>query len=119
MTDLPALPALLARVEAATGGDREIDAELSRAFGVQYIPNPNNNGPKFVARQLTTSLDATVALVRKKRPGGHWRVVGIWGNGYATLYGADSQQDANVRAATPELALLAALLRSMIEEEGR
>lgn len=102
------LTALLARVEAATGPDRELDCAIMMAL------DPQSWFPLY-----TSSLDATVALVEKVRPSYDY---GVWRNGgkrgaYVTVNGflfAGCRQQLSAH-----LALLAALLRSMIEEEGK
>jgi len=136
MTDLPAL---LARVEAATGPDREIDAAIALAFRLpqqffgeaidrefsRKVDGPDYHvdkatwsgmGERYAAPEFTSSLDATVALVEKLRPGP--RVVIS-----SPVYPADSwwvkMDDCRAMARTEPLARLAALLRSMIEEEGK
>jgi len=140
MTDLDALPALLARVEEATGPDRELDA----AIFCLLCCNPENtdadlmdlinagrysdviwkmvgSGAGWAAFPplFTSSLDATVALVETKGL--------IWLRKHPmimTVYRPLIDDGAwavhyDASAATPSLALLAALLRSMIEEEGK
>ena len=154
MTDLTALPALLARVEAATGPDRELDAAIMATFytlekrhigctcwtgccprgrhlDTVWIDPATDKWVSTAAHGFTSSLDATVALVEKMRPDWFFTVSNFssviderpWADiasrkcineetGYDT-------QDYLGRGNTPPLALLAALLRSMIEEEGR
>jgi len=132
MTDLPAL---LARVEAATGPDRELDRDLMLAIGgAREIDDDLFYGPGEIAwyfgryeddcnmpplPHLTSSLDATVALVRKKRPGVIWRTGEDGAVAIAVMFTPGNRTHRGVSGASPELALLAALLRSMIEEEWR
>jgi hypothetical protein len=58
---------LLARVEAATGQDRELDDALEDAFGG---PHGIRSGPA----PLTSSIDAAVALVECLMPEWSWEV---------------------------------------------
>jgi len=133
MTDINALPALLARVEAATGPDRELDRDLMLAIGeAREIDDNLFYGPGEIAwyfgryeddcnmpplPHLTSSLDATVALVEKLRPDIRIDVIKrADGTGYGCIWTKSGNRSNN--CATPHLALLAALLRSMIEEGG-
>ena len=83
MTDLTAL---LERVEAATGPDREIDTEIARAFG--WTPPGINPAlwegketpswwatPGFGMPAYTSSLDAAIALVERVLPGWSWHAM--------------------------------------------
>ena len=141
MTDLPAL---LARVEAATGGDRGLDREILEAVGGavdgQYWrwPGEENSSSFGVTPPFTTSLDATVALVEKLRP--KWDILS--GQNWAHFHSTDPARRAYFCNMSPRfkadgslndedtlnvvghghtevLARLAALLRSIIEEEGK
>lgn len=58
------LPELLARVEAATGPDPQLDGALDVALN-------GGDGEMYPAR-VTSSLDAAVALVERVLPG--WRI---------------------------------------------
>lgn len=108
MTDLTALPALLARVEAATGPDRALDSSLWAALGDRVggtsdldawlrgdpippaepvmgltIAEALDRGVYGIAEawrvpRFTTSLDAAVALVEKLRPG---TFITVWARG--------------------------------------
>jgi len=135
------LSALIARLEAAEVGSRELDAHVevvarafeaaktglarelwakwivSRDFGVEdehtaYQPAP-----------VTTSLDAALALAERVLP--EWRVFGIsderdfqvnrgWGAGVGEKTGPGIQ---HAKAPTPALALCTAILRA-IQGEG-
>ena len=140
------LPALLARVEAATGGDREIDAAIALTFqlpqhffagvaGCQFdkdVDGPDYHvdkatwsgmGERYSAPPFTTSLDATVALVEKLRPGEFIKVCGpfsVYSSKYPRPWQAMFDNEHwDGHGHTEALARLAALLRSMIEEEGK
>lgn len=118
------LPALIARVEAATGPDRELDAEIALATGWErgeagafwrepgtrlwsgYYPNP------------TASLDAAVSLVLEG-----WRFVGLtyvpirrqW---HCTLEAPDGGL-VHGAAKTEQHARTAAALRAWQAQEGK
>jgi hypothetical protein len=93
--------ALLARLERATGSDRELDAALAQAFGVAD-PVPD----------YTASVDRCLELVHAVLPGWAfhvgWNATGILP--YATLHGPQGLVAAS--AATVPLALLKALFRA-------
>lgn len=144
------LKALLARVEAATGPDRELDAEVCAALA--YMPDAElptlmegwswvwesgwtfGDGPTVKAipvregersmggatrrpQPITASLDAALALVERVRPGWFWSLGQIaWdAQAVAELCCEDPAGYAKAEAATPALALILALLRSMAE----
>lgn len=99
---------LIDRVEGASEPSREFDAELANYFG-WYSPWP-----------ITSSLDAALALVREKLPGWAWSVTSstFEVHFHAVLWTrAEPQQSA--QAATPPLAILAALLRALKQERPR
>ena len=136
------LKALLARVEGATGPSDELDAlilcalvapagcyvERSKYNGAWCIFEPMNG--RSVARlwedrgpfreggwPLTSSLDATTSLVERVRPGWAWGV----GNTEAGSQAYLMKRGAGLiggRARSPALALLSALLRSLIETDN-
>ena len=125
---------LLERVERATGPDRELDAAICEGLH-SSVCEPEYRGthhgepvwrhPDFGlirCEPYTNSVDASLALIGRLLPGVYmWRldfddeptshpasVILCWGeNGRA-----------NEGGATPALALCAALLAAMIEQEG-
>ena len=108
------LSALIARVEAATGPGRELDAEISKRAGhaVMYWDG------EHTARPFTASLDAAVSLV----PSGHnWSLDMLCrdGNEARTFYGEHPNEiDTEATGATPALALCAAALKARQAMEG-
>ncbi len=125
MTDLNEL---LGRVEAATGPDRQLGAlilEELTGVSVERVGDPwgvwtVNETPilhcPFV--DPAASLDAALALVERVRPGALWRVGSFEGRCSARIAEYDPQGRAtvlvNVIGKTAPLALLAALLRSLL-----
>jgi hypothetical protein len=115
------LLALAERVEALTGPDRGVDAEVGRYFAAQFLGyapwEPQTGCAKF-----TASLDAAMSLV----PDGYWWNVGhvmgpqpdtqnmFWA--MCHFRGAQWPYDRPI-AATPALALTAAALRAIAETE--
>jgi hypothetical protein len=124
------LPALIARVEAATGPDRKLDSMILLAVtpggswrqnsdGVWLLRVEDDSTPGETARTYrdppayTASLDAAMALVPER-----WLwVVGSMGN--ARVHeDQTSGRDAIGQAATPALALTAAALRARLASMG-
>ena len=113
MTDLHAI---LERVEAASGSDRELDGDIAEMFNIDRLK------PEYVrgqARSFTSSLDAAVALVEAKLPGCSWEISN--GPAQARIWGADFCDErldlyweSGSGRTTPTLALIAALLHAMI-----
>lgn len=119
---------LLARVEAATGADRELDFAIYRiAFNAKQVGGDSGVReawlPGYVypheAKPYTASLDAALALVERVlpgyflqmercRPGGESIAGKPW---WARL---NSHHD-SATGSTPALALLAAMLRAIKE----
>ena len=66
MTNTDALRALLARVEAASGPDREINREIEHV--VCGAPRPRPGFQMAYPSRYTESLDAAVALVERIKP---------------------------------------------------
>jgi hypothetical protein len=127
------LSALIARVEAATGADRELDAEISVAVGRHetHIERRSDGTAKLLpwrgdgtgsgiveCRRYTASLDAAVSLV----PSGWDWSVNASCFGYVRglpQAGQDMDPEGWCRnAATPALALCAAALRARQAQEG-
>lgn len=99
------LEALSRRIEAATGSDGDLDAELGRVLG----------GGAASVVDYTASVDRTVELVRAVLPGWGWHL-GWNASGilpYATL--SHGERRITASAATVPLALLRALLRAVTE----
>lgn len=101
------LDELLARLEAATGSDRQLDAALALAFAGGEPP------PDY-----TASVDRCLDLVRAVLPGWAWHV-GWNATGvlpYATLHGPGGVTAAS--AGTVPLALLRALVKGKASQGG-
>lgn len=102
---MTALPDLLARVRAASGPDRELDAAIMSAF---YASTP--------PYEFFRSVDAALALIERVLPGYRKSVVDLRPDpceAYAWLPGWTH----NIKGdgATPALALVAALLAAVID----
>lgn len=127
MTPADTLIALIARVESASGPDRELDLMVLRAHGGngwywldreretitrdKYGRGALGN-PACSLDHYTASLDAAVTLV----PEGYTGMVHL--DGKASLYRDDMQPTIDSLAATPALALVAAALRARAQEVG-
>ncbi len=99
---------LIARVESATGADRQIDLAIATTFYTredwQWTYTP----------QWTASLDAVLALCAEKLPTYPVQlVIRPGGRSRAWLMNQTNSHE----AATPALALLAALLRALDTQE--
>lgn len=126
---------LLARLEAAEGADRELDAEVLRATGHVYTVAGQGvfgwrwkDGSFLHGKVFVTGLvDNALALVELVLPG--WTVARIsqddhklWHvelrEGYATSYNRVVIAPDGLRGtATPALALLCALVKALIAKE--
>ena len=110
------LTELLERVKAATGPDRELDGNIYNALKPDYAAwaAMERNTTFFFWRDVfpyTGSIDAALALVERKLPGWEWQVRRT---GYAELHHPTHHlKDEIGRAATPALAILAALLSAL------
>lgn len=131
---LPALTDLLARVEAATGPDRELDADICTALldpkreknywnwqasRPQGSPHkPEADYWKGRAPKLTASLDAATALIERCLPGLTVRVrpkILIGGKYQTCEIEIDEVGEFEAfNCTTPALACIAALLKAMI-----
>lgn len=123
---------LVKRLEAGETG-RGIDAEVLRVFKPDCIITEYVKGDDYLTvfhaeplveskhelPALTTSLDATVALVERVKPGCDWILQKTEDGCDARVQSPDHRTDitlgAHNRAPTPAAALLAALLRTQGE----
>lgn len=114
---------LIRRVEAATGPDRELDFDVCAALGL-YEAEPTY-GPHlrriWHGPRLTASIDAALALVEKVLPGctdtsdASYPEAGIeW-----TLFPDGGDDWITGTAKTRPLAIIAALLRALKQQEDR
>lgn len=120
MTSSPDLAALLVRVEAAEGADREIDKAINLAIGRDNRFHQDAG--------YTRSLDSALALCGRILPGRYWRAAELTpgevsgmrppGNQefWATVGPAGAQEQAF--GFTPALALIAAMLRALLALAG-
>lgn len=114
------LPELLIRVKEAKGPDRELDATVHKklvGLCLRYYVNPT--GPFYYALpRYTLSIDAALALVERKLPG--WRGdIDTAPFEPGDLCGARFFPPGKItniaeQAATPPLAILAAILSALI-----
>ena len=111
---------LLKRLEEATEGSRELDAEIGETLGIEpawYGPYGYYDAAKDAPREhehYTTSLDAALTLVPE---GWDWAIVS---DDQASVYrrkkssgGYEEIFDSPVEAATPALALCVASLKAI------
>jgi len=129
---------IIARLETATGADRELDAVIMCAIGgarriddfTFYGPGEKSwgfgehedesnawNGP---LPYVTASLDAALALVREKLPGARWGINGPYDGGrFRAYFFGTVERDLTppTYARTPALAVLLALFRALNHEE--
>lgn len=128
----PDLFSLAARVGALTGPDREVDAEVARAFGWRYVPPADRPHSWYGWRSSTgrweiappdcaASVDAVLALIARELPGWSWLMAF---NGEAAVcdvhtrpIGVVGAWPAHAKAATPALALLSAALRAKAAQQ--
>jgi hypothetical protein len=106
------LQALLERVKAATGPDRELDRAIDDYFDPMHIG---------ALRPVTASIDAALALVERRLPRWNWIVSDRATCVLRPANGKDENRswiqwrEANAR--TPPLAILAALLTALIAQQ--
>lgn len=134
MTDLTAL---IAKLEAASGPDRELDAEIAATFHyvsnmpdwvndwsgrweavksgrVYLIEDSGNRGPNFISDSFTDSIDAAVALAERVLPGWEWhRLLGREMEVYRPGSGADEEEQFfSSYHPSPAIAIVIAILRA-------
>ncbi|MDP3492782.1 MAG: hypothetical protein Q8R82_06675 [Hyphomonadaceae bacterium] len=127
------LSELLARVEAASGPDRGIDARIYAALVNTYPhlndlvasrqkAHPNEDAWKLGAvdwrvKPYTASVDAALALVERVLPDHDWIVEGGKSGSNAVLLARVAEDDGpnahTAQQATPALAICAALLLAL------
>jgi len=126
------LSAIIARLEAAEAGSRELDAHVevaARAFEAAKtglarehwaVWRANSSGiigddaTQYASEPVTTSLDAALALAERVLPGKEWMLVKSTEGGetsFHALIGPDSLGRAG-EAASAALALCIAILRA-------
>jgi hypothetical protein len=132
------LESLLERVKAASGPDRKLDFAIFKALGV-LVPasaEPDDEdiwqlGDEWCSescpypdQEYTADIDAALALVEHCLPGWHWSITGPYlkRRDYAAYLCLPHETsvdfpEADGRAATPPLAILAALLTALIAKE--
>lgn len=105
------LSAIIARLEVAEAGNRELDLVVVRAVGED---TSLLGWPPY-----TTSLDAALALAERVFPDGRWMVERTHqGTGWAMFQpGEFAKIRAMVDAPTPALALVIATLKAKMETE--
>jgi len=115
---------LIAELERATEGSRELDLAICRGIGAAVIASPRRPVVKFARGDhwrsppaYTTSLDAALSLVPE---GWSWMVRNVHGNmggpqgvAYCTRPDTDNE---TARAATPALALVIAALKARMSD---
>lgn len=113
---------LIERVEAASEGSRELDADIALTQGWQELPGDNWLGPEaqIVVPHYSTSVDAALTLVPtecrfnlSKRPFAEGRQDGYHAQVWYSRYYASVHDIPNAYAFTPALALVAASLRAL------
>lgn len=137
MTDTPALAELLKRVEQGDGADRELDAAIARAFNkahgtaeTVHIESRSIDVWDEVAAHYTSSLDAVLGLCERVLPGWDRQFFernGLWtarlrGPRHLTIssaYNETEEQRQKYGQKHPARALLAAVLRALIDKEDQ
>ena len=111
---------LALRVEALSGPERHVDADIAEALGWHQYSGANWIGPlgQIAVPSYTVSLDAAMTLVPK---GWAWSVLDRRTTGYSKPNGQcwtkEDRSTLHGDAATPALALCAAALRALAKEE--
>ncbi|MFA6043595.1 MAG: hypothetical protein WC718_01305 [Phycisphaerales bacterium] len=113
------LSALLERVEAATGGDRELDRDIAIATGwVHRSGAPWERVLEWERPNPTASVDAALALIGRVKPGARALMEHDHdGNGWAMLMPSKHSERFMAEAPTPALALILALLRALLSKD--
>lgn len=119
------LATLRARIDAATGPDRELDLSLAEALVPDVVVLLHNRGTGQNERSTywhyTASIDAALALVERLLPGWLW-TFGSYGpddGPWACITEpTEPCADYAARGPTPALAILSALMSAMIERES-
>lgn len=105
---------LVARLEAASVGSRDIDQLIDMAFPTDGAP-PGYRWALDLIPRYTTSLDAALALAERVLPGWHW---GLSKTGACLL---DDKEETEVRVniahKAPALALCIAILKARTAAE--
>lgn len=117
------LTALRKKIQAATGSDRALDAEIARVLDDREEGETGTDNPGGrTGSGYTGSVDACIALIGRVAPDWHWHV----GHGpsgilpYAALTkgtGNDVKERIEVSSGTVPLALLGALIDTRISEQ--
>lgn len=111
---------LLERVEKATGPNTEIEVELIQRF-ISAKEGDLHRRYTIAVYGFTSSIDAAIALVERVRPGWAWNVGNVGEEdrpSVALTVPFEPYQDFVAHGATPALAVIAALLRSLIAERS-
>lgn len=136
MAEREEIEALLARVEAATGPDREIDKEIARLLGWSTVAPPRDSDRMFPSLWVspdgnvkgalppayTSSLDAIVGLIEREisvyllkitiAPAGNGAELTVWPKGLS----GGIEETFTAVSVSPELACCAAFLRAAMEK---
>jgi hypothetical protein len=131
--DASQLEGLLARVEAATGADEALDADIHEAIvGDKFFYSPSLTRPAYIVEPYTERVDAAIDLVKRVLPDADKKRYSgvVWFGSapaarilYRTLdndaeggwvHGALNPHE--VHGKTPALALIAALLKSLRQQ---
>lgn len=115
---------LIAALESANEGSRELDADIAEAIGVPLTPHLHPDNAAWMRRQkakpYTTSIDAALTLM----PAGYAMEVGLDPeDGQARVWKYDpsggTQRLWEANAPTPALALCIAALKASKAQEDR
>jgi hypothetical protein len=133
MTDKRAdLLALAERVEAGSGKDRNLDADIFQRLGgpdweralirvAEPCGCPEDQAIDYARSRhspdYTVSLDAAVALLGRVLPGWSWQAGATVGAGAVARIAQDGLRRSDGVASSPARALLAATLRALAQKE--